>query len=73
MYKMIKLGNGVLHVGINLPRSFWGVSTRFDDDIFFYLGKVTLGYWWRTPNKACTRLLLVVRKIQSLASVRKSG
>jgi len=28
--------------------------------------------WLETPNKAFTRLLLVVKKIQSLASVRKS-
>lgn len=59
MYKRIKFGNGVLHIGVNLPRKFWGVSTRFDDDIFFYLGKVTLGYWWRTPN---TRLHGTLRR-----------
>lgn len=62
----------VLHVW-KLPVPYWGVSAKYDDDIAFYLGKVGVCYYWATPNKACTRLLLVVRKIQSLVSVRKSG
>lgn len=32
-----------------------------------------LDFLGAAANKACTRLLLVVRKIQSLVSVRKSG
>lgn len=35
---------------------------------------ISFGYYIHmAANKACTRLLLVVRKIQSLVSVRKSG
>jgi hypothetical protein len=72
MTKIIKFENSVLSVW-RLPVPYWGISADYDDDLAFYLGRFAVMYYWATPNKACTRLLLLARKIKLLVSVRKSG
>ena len=69
----IPFKKSVLRIGVPYTKWLWGVSTRFDDEIVLYLGKAYISFWFSLPNKARTRLLLGVRKIQSLVSVRKSG
>lgn len=69
----IPFKKSVLRIGVPYTKKLWGISATFDDEILLFLGIVYFSFWFSLPNKACTRLLLVVRKIQSLVSVRKSG
>lgn len=69
---VIKFRNSVLTIE-KVSHAYWGVSNRFSDDIAFYFGYIYVLYWWRTPNKACSRLKLLVGKIIKFCATRFSG